>query len=68
MNRAGDAADRFFERYCPGPLDILMAGLRWLISDKGSESMAVVVVALALVVGLVYGPEWAARSFEVVGR
>jgi len=63
-----DAADRFFERYCPGPGDMVMAGLRWAISDHGSGLLAAVIVSLALIAGMFYGAEWAARGFEIVGR
>ena len=52
MNSACDAADRFFERYCPGPMDILGHCFRWILSDECEAILLVLLMWGALVVAV----------------
>ena len=52
MKMAGDAADRFFERYCPGPIEIVLAVLakmgNYLMDSSGR--IGVLLIAAWLIV------------------
>lgn len=58
MNRVADAADKFFERYSPGPMDILLHCCKWLLSDECEAMLYVLMMWSGLVVAVFQIDKW----------
>lgn len=52
MNKASDAADRFFERYSPGPMDILLHCCKWLLSEDCESALMILLIWSATTVAV----------------